>query len=245
MGEMKRNKFDGTNGLPKNAQGSLNMGTKPKGYQPALGYDWLLPLYDPLLGLLGGGSVRRELVDQVAVQPSHRVLDIGCGTGSLVILMKRLHPGAEVVGIDPDPKALARGRRKADRAAVPVQFDQWVSDELPYPGASFDRVLSSFMFHHLNLDEKRQSLQETRRVLKPGGSLHLLDFGGAAARSDGFFARVLHRAEHLQDNFEGRIPLLMHEAGFADPREVAHRYTLVGRVAYYHASVPGSESGGA
>jgi ubiquinone/menaquinone biosynthesis C-methylase UbiE len=210
---------------------------------PAAGHDWLLPLYDPLLKLLGADSTRRELVEQASVRTSHRVLDIGCGTGSLVVLIKRLYPDSEAVGLDPDPKALARARRKVERARLSAQFDQGFSDELPYPDASFDRVFSSFMFHHLKRDEKAKTLNEARRVLKPGGSLHVLDFGGAEPRRENFLARTLHSAEHMRDNFDGRIPALMREAGFAESNELAHRATLVGRIAYYAASLPAAKAG--
>ncbi len=124
------------------------MGEARRTYIPAAGHGWFLPLYDPIVKLLGGDSARTALVEQAAVRSGHRILDIGCGTGSLVILIKRLHPDVVVVGLDPDPKALARGRRKAERAAVSIRFDQGFSDEPPYPEASFDRVFSSFMFHH-------------------------------------------------------------------------------------------------
>ena len=82
------------------------------------------------------------------------MLDIGCGTGSLVVLVKRLFPDVEVVGLDPDEKALARAARKARRVGASIQFDRGFSDALDYPDASFDRVFSSFMFHHLERDEK-------------------------------------------------------------------------------------------
>src|SRR6266481_5484920 len=113
-------------------------------YLPAAGHDWFLPLYDPFVKLLGGDRARRTLLDHAAIRPNHRVLDIGCGTGTLVLLIKRLHPDADVVGLDPDPKALARSRRKAERATVRIQFDRGFADALPYPEASYDRVFSSF-----------------------------------------------------------------------------------------------------
>jgi ubiquinone/menaquinone biosynthesis C-methylase UbiE len=210
-----------------------------KDYVPGMGHDRLLPLYDPLHRLLGMAKVHRPLVDQAGIRPGHRVLEIGCGTGNLALFAKRLHPDAEVVGLDPDPKALARARRKAGRKALPVRLDLGFAQELPYPDASFDRVLSAFMFHHLGPDEKEKALREVRRVLKPGGSLHLLDLGGAKAPSDGFMARLSHRNGRLQDNFEDRIPTLMRDAGLADSREVAHRVTKVlGRVTYYRAWSP-------
>ena len=215
-----------------------------KPYLPAMGHDLLLPLYDPLQRLLGMESIHRQLVDQARIQPDQRVLEIGCGTGNLAILIKRLHPDAEVVGIDPDPKALARAQRKAWREALSVQLDRGFAEELPYPDASFDRVLSALMFHHLGPEEQEKSLDEARRILRPGGSLHLLDFGGAKMRSDGFMARLHHRSERLRNNFGDGIPTLMRGAGFADPTEVASPGTIAGRLTYYGASVPreGSEA---
>lgn len=209
-----------------------------RSYLPAAGHNWALPLYDPIVRLLGVDAPRRELVEHATIRPGHRVLDIGCGTGTLVVLIKRLHPDVEVVGLDPDPKALARGRRKAERAAVAVRFDPGFSDALPYPDASFDRVLSSFMFHHLQPGEREKTLREVRRVLRPGGSLHLLDFGGPGSPPESFLARLLHVSHRLRDNFEGRILTLMSQAGLLDPREVSHRAMLVGQVAHYQASVP-------
>jgi SAM-dependent methyltransferase len=215
-----------------------------KTYIPGFGHDWLLPLYDPLQKLLGFESYHRQLVDQAKLRPGHRILEIGCGTGNLLLLIQRLHPQAEVVGLDPDPKALARARRKAEREVLPVQLDRGFAQKLAYPDTSFDRVFSAFMFHHLGPDEKEKTLREVRRVLKPGGSLHLLDFGGAKVRSDGFTARLCHRSELLRDNFGERIPTLMREAGFADPTEVAYRVTKVlGRITYYRATVARAESG--
>ena len=211
-------------------------------FVPAAGLDWLLPLYDPIQALLGADSARSELLDQARLEPGQRVLDLGCGTGSLVVALKRRVPGAEVVGLDPDPKALARARRKCERAGVAVRFDRGFSDELPYAAASFDRVLSSFMLHHLGSDEKLRTLAEVRRVLAPGGTLHVLDFG-ASARSDGLLARLLHSREHMRDNLEGRIPALMRGAGLADVSEVGGRGTFFGRIAYYRGSAPPGAAG--
>jgi ubiquinone/menaquinone biosynthesis C-methylase UbiE len=208
-------------------------------YLPGMGHDLLLPLYDPLCRLLGISRFHRPLLDQAAIRPGQRVLEIGCGTGNLALLAGRLHPDAEVVGLDPDPKALARARRKAGRRSLQVRFDRGFAQELPYADASFDRVLSALMFHHLGPDERERALLEVRRVLEPGGSLHLVDFGGARERSDGLMARLSHRSPLLQDNFGGRIPELMRAAGLADPSEVAHRVSRVmGRLTYYRAVAP-------
>jgi SAM-dependent methyltransferase len=205
---------------------------------PAAGHDWLLPFYDPFVKLLGVEAAHRQLVDQARLRAGQRILEIGCGTGNLTILVKTLYPAVEVVGLDPDPKALARAQRKAERRGVSAQLDRAFSDALPYPDRSYDRVLSAFMFHHLNRDEKKQTLHEVRRVLKPGGSLDLLDFGGGHEHSGGLVARLLHRTERVRDNSEDTILALVREAGFAEPAEVARRRTIFGHVFYYHASPP-------
>jgi SAM-dependent methyltransferase len=134
-----------------------------RSYLPAAGHDWLLPFYDPLLKLLGEKRVKGELIDQAGIRAGHRVLDIGCGTGTLAILVKRRHPEAEVVGLDPDPKALARARRKAEAAGTGIRFDEGFANKLPYPDASLDRVFSSLMFHHLEREAKLAMLRELRR----------------------------------------------------------------------------------
>jgi ubiquinone/menaquinone biosynthesis C-methylase UbiE len=206
-----------------------------KAYLPAAGRDWLLPLYDPMVKLLGADTARKALLDQATVQAGQRILDIGCGTGTFAKLIKEFHPDVDIVGLDPDPKALARAQRKAKRSAMPIRFDQGFSDELPYPEASFDRVFSTFMFHHLAADKREKTLCEVRRVLALGGSFHLLDFTPPEPNSHGLLARYLHSSERLKDNSVERILSLMNQAGFASCEKVREGTMLFGflRMAYY------------
>jgi ubiquinone/menaquinone biosynthesis C-methylase UbiE len=211
-------------------------------YIPAAGHNWSLPFYDPLVKLLGGDSARRVLVDQAALQPTHRVLEVGCGTGTLLMLVTREHPRVEVIGLDPDVKALARAKRKADAASVSIQLDRGFSDALPYPDASFDRVFSCFMFHHLkDLDEKQRTLREVRRVLRSSGRLHLLDFARPESEKGGFLARWIHSSHLLKDNGEDRILSMMSDSGFVDPKTLSQGTMFFSfRTAYYQASAAGS-----
>jgi ubiquinone/menaquinone biosynthesis C-methylase UbiE len=192
---------------------------------PAAGRHWALPFYDPVVSLIGANPTRRVLIDQADLGRGQQVLEIGCGTGSLVTLLKRLYPDVEVVGLDPDPKALARAAQKAERAAVSVRFDRGFSDELPYRDRSFDRVLSSFMFHHLPADVKARTLTEVKRVLKPGGVLLLLDF-----------------AAHGRGGEDDRVIERMRAAGFAHARQMREDALLFGRlrVRYYAATCEAS-----
>jgi ubiquinone/menaquinone biosynthesis C-methylase UbiE len=206
-------------------------------FVPGMGVEWLLPLYDPLTSFLGLGPVRKELVLHADLQPGHRVLDVGCGTGSLVVLIKQLFPSVAVVGLDPDRKALARASRKARRAGVTIQLDRGFSDVLDYPDSSFDRVFSSFMFHHLERVDKERTLRAIRRVLKDHGRLHLLDFVVPESAGRGSRFRGLHSHPRLNDNAASTVVALMTEAGLSDPRRMGTRSLLGGliRVAYYEA----------
>jgi ubiquinone/menaquinone biosynthesis C-methylase UbiE len=213
------------------------MSESDRTYLPAAGKDWALPFYDPMVKLLGGDAARRALLRQAAIRPNDRILDIGCGTGTLVTLIKRLYPGVDVTGLDPDPKALARARKKADRGGFPVDFDEGFSDELPYDDVSFDRVFSSFMFHHLEAESRGKTLQEVRRVLKPGGSFHLADFVHPEGHGHGLSHRI-HANPHFKDNSDDRILSLMSQAGFA-PRKTADRTMMFGllHLSYYEGSI--------
>jgi ubiquinone/menaquinone biosynthesis C-methylase UbiE len=214
-----------------------------RSFVPAAGHDWLLPLYDPLQRLMRTASIHEQIIDRANLRDDHRVLDIGCGTGSLAIALARTRPEVEVVAIDPDPKALRRARRKSERAGVVIRFDTGFADRLPYDSGSFHRVLSSFMFHHLPAETKRLTLLEARRVLRPGGRLHLVDFGGSSARKDGWLARRLHALEHLHDNLDDRISVAMTHSGFEDVREIDHRRTVFGSVIHLRGRSPDHEVG--
>jgi len=212
---------------------------------PAAGWDLLLPFYDPLNRLLGVAALHDELIAEARLEPGQRVLDVGCGTGSLAVRIRSQMPHVDVIGLDPDPRALAIARRKAERARVVVRFEEGYGDALPFADAAFDRVTSSLMLHHLELATRRGMLREVLRVLRPGGSLHLLDFGWSGERSDGLLARLLHRAEHLRENSDARVAGLIGEAGFDSVERVAERRMLLGRVAFHRgrkASAPRSPS---
>ena len=208
------------------------------GFLPAMGHDRLLPLYDLFTRLVGVRSLHRELVDHAGLEGGQRVLEIGCGTGNLSVLVKRRHPDVDVVALDPDPRALARAARKAERQGLPLQLDRGFAHALDYPDQHFDSVLSALMFHHLEPEQKPAALREVGRVLRPGGSLYLVDFGGTEDPSDGFMARRAHRNERLRDNLGERIPQRMAEAGLGHPTELGHRVTILGRVTFYRATAP-------
>ena len=206
-------------------------------FLPAAGRDVFLPLYDPLVSFMGAARAREELIKQASIQPNQRVLDLGCGTGTLVVLLKRKYPAAEIVGVDPDPKALQRAQKKVRRAGVAVQLDEGFADELPYEAGTFDRVLSSFMLHHLEEHEREKTLREVLRVLKPAGTFHLLDFAGGEDKAPGRLGRLVNSHARLEDNSQQRILQLMRRAGFPNAEKVKDGSMLFGLLptAYYQA----------
>jgi ubiquinone/menaquinone biosynthesis C-methylase UbiE len=205
-----------------------------RAYLPAAGRDLFLPLYDPVTRLFGFQRALQALVAQAQLEAGHSVLDIGCGTGTLAVLIKRLHPRVEVAGLDPDPRALALAARKAARAKVTVRFERGFAESLPYAAAAFDRVFSSMMFHHLGRGQRSAALGEVRRVLKPGGRLEFLDFAGG---THNFLAQIVH-GRSLNASAEGRLLRRMAEAGLTGARRTASRGTVMGAIAYYQASAP-------
>jgi ubiquinone/menaquinone biosynthesis C-methylase UbiE len=204
-------------------------------YLPGMGRDWLLPLYDPLTRLAGAARLHEGLADRANIQPGHRVLEIGCGTGNLLLTVARRHPDAAVIGIDPDPAALRRARRKAARAGLPVRLDRGFAGELPFPDGSIDRVLSSLMLHHLDDDEKTRAMHEIRRVLRPGGQLHLVDFAGTAP-TRGLAGHLMHRNPHMVGTLADRVLATMREAGLTDVAENGHGRSRFGGYTYYRAT---------
>lgn len=185
-------------------------------YLPGMGKHYLLPLYDVLHHLVGLRPIHREMITLASLGDGQRLLDIGCGTGNLLLATGKLHPRVELTGLDPDPKALARAARKFRRAGLDVRCDRGFAQELPYPDGSFDRVFSSLMLHHLDTASKDALLAEAHRVLRPDGLLVLADaVVDLHGHGHGMGRKARGRMnEHLRDNVGDAVSRRIAAAGF-------------------------------
>ncbi len=206
-------------------------------YVHALRFPSLTRFYDPVLrATLREEELKRRLVHQVALAPGMRVLDLGCGTGTLTTMLALAEPGAEIVGLDGDPATLARARQKLEAAGARADLREGLATEPPFSPASFDRVVSSLVLHHLTLADKRRALGKARGLLRPGGEIHILDWGKAQdplMRLLFLGVQALDGFATTRDNVAGRLPELLGEAGFEDVCEVHRARTVFGTLSFY------------
>jgi len=208
-------------------------------YIPAFNRRFLTPFYDLMMKYAARESTfKPRLVGQARIDEGQRVLDLGCGTATLTILIKKTNPQAEVIGLDIDPEILGIAKGKVAEAGVNVRLDQGMAHQLPYPDGFFDHVFSSMVFHHLAHEDKIRALKEIIRVLKPGGEMHITDLG----KPHNFFMRlptlIIRRLEETEDNVKGLLPKLFYDAGFEHVEETTRHMTLVGTVILYKTRKP-------
>ena len=211
-------------------------------YVPALSYDWLTFFYDPVARLTTRErTFKAALLRQATIADGQRVLDLGCGTGTLTLAAKRKSPGCQIIGLDGDRAILKQAAAKARRAGLQIVYDEGMSFALPYADASFDRVLSSLHFHHLTRESKLKTLAEAHRVLKRGGELHIADWGtpdNLLMRAGSFLVKKFDGIETTADSFNGLLPQFIAQMGFVSVEETRHFNSLFGTIRLYRAKKP-------
>lgn len=135
-------------------------------------------IYDPLLKLtLDEREFRGTLIQMAELKGNERVLDIGCGTGTLDLTIAEFLNDGYVWGIDISRKMIKQARRKVQRSGCKIKYQVGSSESLPYKSNVFNVVFSSLIYHHLTYEEKRKTLGEIHRVLKPTGRYVSAEFG--------------------------------------------------------------------
>ncbi len=190
--------------------------------------DYAAPIYDWLAPLMVFGFEQRcagLVIKCMDLEKKNRVLDVGCGTGSLTLkIASVLDYEGSVVGVDAAEGMLAVARKKSDDYCN-VSFDAALAESLPYSDGSFDRAVSTFFFHHIDYGLKQKALSEMWRVLVPGGIAIVVDvdipttwFGKICAWS-GY--KLFHQ-EEIRENIEGRLREAFEASPFESWRQVSH-----------------------
>lgn len=140
-------------------------------HRPRL-YDWLVRAHT----FGDEGKFRREILRVAALQAGESVLDVGCGTGSLLIEAARsLGSGNQLHGVEPSSEMLAYAQHKAQQLIPETNFVQGSADQIPFPDASVDVVFCTMVLHHLPAAMQIAAIREMSRVVRPGGRLVIVD----------------------------------------------------------------------
>lgn len=207
-------------------------------FTPALGRLAPARFFDYLAALTRERRWRTLVAMYLAPRPADVILDVGCGTGSLAVLLSRVEPRAQLVGLDPDPEVLAVAQHKD--AGTQVQWRVGMGDALvaAVGAESVHGVVSSLVLHQCPLKVKLAVLESMFAVLRPGGRLVIADFGQQRTplmRLAFRFVQFLDGKEDTQPNADGILPELMSSAGFRQVREAEVVPTIMGSISIYVA----------
>lgn len=211
-------------------------------YIPALRFRWLTPLYDPFVRLtMGDDRLKALLVADTAASPGQRILDVGSGAGTLAMKLAAAYPEATVVGLDGDPAILAIARRQAASAGSRATFVEGLATAPPFPPGSFERVVSTLVFHHLDPAAKRAALARIYELLAPGGAFVVADWGAPLnlwQRLAFLGVQALDGFVTTADHVAGRFPAMIRAAGFVELTLIREVPTVFGTLAYHRAVKP-------
>lgn len=199
---------------------------------PALRFNILTPLYDRVVRYTTRERrFKAMLLDAASIKNGESVLDIGCGTGTLLMTIADRAPAAKLTGLDADPNILAIADRKLRVKRIDSELVEGRSTDTPFADATFDHVVSTLFFHHLAPADRQATISEIHRVLRPGGSVHVADWG----RPTGTFQRLAFYPIQLLDGFattdehvQGKLTTRFGDGGFDDVNEIDYLQTMFG-----------------
>jgi ubiquinone/menaquinone biosynthesis C-methylase UbiE len=210
-------------------------------YIPALRFNWLTKIYNPLIAFtMPELKFKAALISQADIKPGHYVLDFGIGTATLSILLRKNQPECHIDGVDVDENIIKIAKEKIEKEKAQIVISRYDGIILPYEDNTFDRVITSLVFHHLDKEQKLNSLKELKRVLKPSGELHIADWGKATSllmRTLFYLVQVLDGFKTTNDNVKGLLPYYIEAAGFSQVTLTKNYSTIFGTLSLYKSYV--------
>lgn len=214
------------------------MGEQKTPFRAALRFSWLTNHYDWIVGYsINDRLFKEQLLAEADISPGQSVLDFGCGTGSMTVRLKERVPSARIIGIDIDQQILELARAKAASKGMEIDWRFGMLGELTQPVGAVDHVVSSLVFHHLTDEEKRKYLRQLVDMLKPGGEIHIADFGMPRSwlmKGAFLWVRIFDGFDRTVANYRGQLPMLMAEAGLSDVRSTHTYSTVCGTIELLH-----------
>lgn len=181
---------------------------------PAARFLWLNPIFDSLCSIIGlGKRYRAQVIKTLPITKGKKlkVLDAGCGTGSLAVEVKKKYPKIELYAIDIDDSILERAIKKSKKEKVIISFKKTPIQNTEFPENYFDYIYTSLVLHHLKTKDKQKAIKELHRILKRGGTLIVSDFGKPKNIVQYTVAWFTVLMEEGRDNYRGKIPSMLEE----------------------------------
>ncbi len=214
-------------------------------YIPALKYNWLTQFYDGIISnFLREETFKSKLIESFRANNPKHILDIGCGTATLSLMMEKAFPEACVTGLDGDEKILALAKQKIKKLNSKVRLVKAMSYNIPGGSNLFHVVTSSLMLHHLTPSDKAKTLSDVYRVLQPNGIIAIADWGKPSnflMRLAFYIVQFVDGFESTSDNVSGKIPAYLVDAGFKEVEVVEKINTIMGTVSIYRGKKTVSE----
>ncbi|MBI2735922.1 MAG: class I SAM-dependent methyltransferase [Rhodospirillales bacterium] len=212
-------------------------------FTPAAGHHWLTPFYDfGVAALTRENRWRRALIAQIRPGPGDVILDVGCGTGSLLARLGTAARSVRLIGIDPDPAILARARKRFAAAGLSVELRLGFARQAAglLAGTRPTKVVSSLVFHQVPMDEKVAALAAMHAVLRAGGEVHIADYGlQRTPLMRALFRGIIQNLDgrvNTEPNARGVLADLMRTAGFRNVEETLVIPTPSGSISLYRGS---------
>jgi ubiquinone/menaquinone biosynthesis C-methylase UbiE len=121
-------------------------------------------------------EIKNKFIEFAQIKNNVRILDFGCGTGTLLLMLAEKYPDVELNDVDIDKDILKLANEKLKIKGRKIRLTSYDGTTLPYNDNYFDKVFSGLVIHHISAEKKPLILKELGKIIRPGGEIFILDF---------------------------------------------------------------------